>query len=101
MHSADMLIDTFAAESAVLRAMAAASSARADLHAAAARVYVNDAAMRVDAAGRQALAVMAEGDTLRTMMAAFRRLFKQMPINTAVLRRRLADEAVARKGWIF
>jgi NADH:ubiquinone oxidoreductase subunit B-like Fe-S oxidoreductase len=101
MHSADMLIDTFAAESALLRAKAASTSGKADLHAAAARVFINDAAMRVDAAGRQALAVIAEGDVLRTMMAAFRRLFKQMPINTAVLRRRLADEAVAKKGWIF
>ncbi len=101
MHSADMLMDTFAAESAVLRATSAAGSARAELHAAAARVYLNDAAMRVDAAGRQALAAMVDGDTLRTMMAAFRRLFRQMPINTVVLRRRLADEAVARKGWIF
>jgi hypothetical protein len=57
--------------------------------------------MRVDAAGRQALAAMTDGDTLRTLMAAFRRLFKQMPVNAAVLRRRLADEAVAKKGWIF
>jgi hypothetical protein len=29
------------------------------------------------------------------MLAALRRLFKMMPINTAALRRRIADEAVA------
>ena len=44
---------------------------------------------------------MVEGDTLRTMLAALRRLFKQMPINTVALRRQLADEAVARGGYIF
>ena len=57
--------------------------------------------MRVDASARQALAAMSEGDTLRTTVAALRRLFKQMPVNTAALRRRLADETVARGGYIF
>ena len=53
--------------------------------------------MRVEASARQALAAMAEGDTLRTLLAALRRLFKMTPINTVALRRRLADEAVARR----
>ena len=101
MHLADMLIDTFAAESALLRATLAVDQPKATLHAAAARIFVNDAAMRIDASGRQALAVMTEGDTLRTMMAAFRRFFKQLPINTAALRRLLSDEAVKKGGWVF
>lgn len=103
MHLADMLIDTFSAESSWLRAVSASkrSTPRAELEVAAARVFVNDAAMRVDASARQALAAMSEGDTLRTTVAALRRLFKQMPVNTAALRRRLADETVARGGYIF
>jgi alkylation response protein AidB-like acyl-CoA dehydrogenase len=103
MHLADMLMDTFSAESALLRALAASSPdpARAALHVAAARISVNDAAMRVEASARQALAVMAEGDTLRTMLAGLRRLFKQLPVNTTALRRVLADEAVARGAYVF
>jgi alkylation response protein AidB-like acyl-CoA dehydrogenase len=103
MLCADILIDVFSAESAALRAQAAAEADRPDasLHADAARVFVNDAAMRVEAAARQALAAMADGDTLRTMLAALRRLSKVAPINTVVLRRRLADAAVARAGYIF
>jgi alkylation response protein AidB-like acyl-CoA dehydrogenase len=103
MHAADMLIDVFAAESAVLRAIGASNGTggRASLHAAAARVFVSDAAMRIEAAAKQALAAMAEGDTLRTMLSALRRLSKTMPINTAALRRRLADEAVSRGGYPF
>ncbi len=103
MHTADILIDAFAADSAALRALAAAADKvpRAELHADAARVFVNDAAMRIDASARQALAIMSDGDTLRTMLAALRRLLKITPINTAVLRRRLADEAVSRGGYIF
>ena len=49
---------------------------RASLHVDAARVFVNDAAMRVDASARQALAAMVDGDTLRTMLAALRRVLK-------------------------
>ena len=64
-------------------------------------MFVNDAGMRIEASARQALAIMAEGDALRTMMAALRRLFKAPPVNTAVLRRRIADEAVSRGGYIF
>ena len=97
MHIADMLMDVYAADSAVLRAAVAShtKAARASLHVDAARVFVSDAAMRIEASGRQALAAMVDGDTLRTMLAALRRLFKMMPINTAALRRRIADETVA------
>ena len=102
MNVADIMIDVFSAESAVLRALAQADQApQAALHRDAARVFVNDAAMRVDASARQALAAMTQGDTLRTMLAALRRLMKFAPIDTVTLRRRLADEAVARGGYIF
>jgi alkylation response protein AidB-like acyl-CoA dehydrogenase len=103
MHAADILMDVYAAESAVLRAEAAglAANPRAALHADAARTFVNDAALRVEASARQALAIMAEGDTLRTMLSALKRLSKTQPINTAALRRRLADETVAKGAYPF
>ena len=102
-YAADIMIDTFAAESAVLRAAAAKSAAapRSDLHEAAARVFVNDAAQRVEAAARSALAAMAEGDTLRTLLAALRRILKVTPVNTVALRRRLADATVERARYIL
>jgi alkylation response protein AidB-like acyl-CoA dehydrogenase len=101
MHLADITIDVFSAESATLRAVAAADAgaARAALHADAARVFVNDAAMRIETTARQALAAMLEGDTLRTMLAALRRVLKVAPINTVVARRRLADATVERGGY--
>jgi len=102
MNVADIMIDVFSAESAVLRALAqSASASQGGLHTDAARVFVNDAAMRIDANARQALAAMTKGDTLRTMLAALRRLLKFSPIDTVTPRRRLADEAVARGGYIF
>ena len=103
MHLADIAIDVFSAESAALRARAASDrgDAKAAIHVDAARAFVNDAAMRIDASARQALAAMAEGDTLRTMLAALRRLLKMTPVNTVAIRRRIADETVLRGAYPF
>ena len=101
--AADLLIDTYAAESAVLRAgqAAAARGVEPELQVAAARASVNDAAMRVETGARTALAAMSEGDALRTHLAALRRLLKVPPINTVAIRRALADKVVERGGYVF
>jgi alkylation response protein AidB-like acyl-CoA dehydrogenase len=100
---ADIVIDTYLSESAVLRAAASAGTgdAGAALQETAARIFTNDAAGRVETAARQALAAMAEGDMLRTQLAAARRFLKVLPINTVAGRRRLADAVVERKGYPF
>jgi hypothetical protein len=86
----------------LLRALAAdGASTSAALHADAASVFVNDAAGRVEIAARNALAAMAEGDALRTLLAALRRLLKTVPVNTVALRRRIADAVVGGKGYPF
>jgi alkylation response protein AidB-like acyl-CoA dehydrogenase len=94
--ASDIIIDVFLAESALVRARG-----HSDLHAAAAQVYVNDAAARVEVAARSALAAMAEGDTLRTLLAALRRVLKPFPVNTVALRRRVADAVIDRKGYPY
>ena len=100
---ADILIDTFAAESATLRAQDASARAlpTAALHVDAARVTVNEAAGRIELAARSCLAAMAEGDVLKTQLAALRRLLKVTPVNTVVMRRRLADATVAKGAYLF
>jgi alkylation response protein AidB-like acyl-CoA dehydrogenase len=100
---ADVLIDVYQAESAVLRAAAAeeARLATAPLHADAARVFLSDAAARVEVNARQTLTALAEGDMLRTQLAALRRLLKAAPVNTIALRRRLADATVAKGAYLF
>jgi alkylation response protein AidB-like acyl-CoA dehydrogenase len=95
-YTADILIDVFASESAVLRA-----GGGSDVHRAAARVFVNDAAGRVEQAARSGLAGMTEGDTLRTLQAALRRVLKPAGTNTIALRRQIADAALERKGYPF
>ena len=105
MAAADIVIDAYAAESAVARAQQAgdpsAPRETSELHAAAARVFVQDAAGRVEQSARTALAGTADGDALRTLLAALKRLAKFSPVNTIALRRQLADEAVSRKSYPF
>ena len=98
MSAADILIDVYAAESALLRA---AGTPPGSVHEAAAQVYVTDAAGRVEIAARTTLAAMAEGDTLRTLLAALRRVMKVTPVNTVALRRRVADAVIERKAYPF
>ena len=102
-YLADILIDTYAAESAWLRARrsVADSSSTADLQVDAASVYVHEAAGRIELAARHCLAAMADGDTLRTQLAALRRLLKVTPANTVAMRRRLADATVAKGSYMF
>lgn len=101
--TADVLIDAFAADSAVRRAAQAleAGHPKAALQVDTARLFVSDAALRVDAAARQALGALAEGDMLRVSLAALRRLLRVTPVNTVEIRRRLADAVVDVRGYPF
>jgi alkylation response protein AidB-like acyl-CoA dehydrogenase len=97
---ADVIIDVFAAESVLLRA-SQAGTADAALNVAAAEVYITDAAARVEIAARSALAAMADGDTLRTLLAALRRILKTTPVNTVSRRRQIADAIIERKAYPY
>ena len=102
-YAADILMDIYAGDSAVLRAQGAGATdpRRSELHIAAARVFVHDAGLRAEASGRSALSAMAEGDTLRTLLAALRRILKVPPVNTVALRRTLAEAAVAERKYVL
>ena len=99
--AADAIMDTYAADSAVARARVSAQTGAtgADLQADATRSYVNGAAMRIEATARSAFAAMAEGDTLRTHLAALRRLLKVTPENDVRIRRRLSEATVDRGAY--
>ena len=104
-YAADILIDTFSAESAVLRAGQAAVDDAPNMHYAlhtdAACVFVNDAAERVTTTARCALAAMDNGDALQLHLAGLRRLLKFTPVDTVSMRRRLADATINKGGYIF
>jgi len=94
---ADMTIETYAMESAVLRAqklVEAKGEKNAALAIAMTRVYLTQAMEKIEAAAKRIIAAVAEGDMLRTQLAILRRLAKYEPFNTIDLRRQIAQRAI-------
>jgi alkylation response protein AidB-like acyl-CoA dehydrogenase len=96
---ADMVIETYAMESAVLRAQKLIErddEAAASLPIAMTRVYLASAMEKIEAAARKVIATVAEGDMLRTQLAILRRLAKYEPLNTIELRQQIAQRVIER-----
>ena len=94
----DLIIETFAMESGLLRALKAAQRDGEEAAAtkiAMIRTYINDALPRVDASAKTVLAAVEEGDTLRTELAGLRRLLRYTPVNSVALRRQIAERQIA------
>ena len=104
MNIADMSIDVFNAESALLRVMkltATKGEVETTVQADIMRTYVYDAADRINKAGKDALNSFAEGDELRMMHIGLKRFTKVEPFNSKDARRRIADKMIANKGYKF
>src|SRR5215472_8471202 len=96
---ADMTIETYSMESAVLRAqkiVASTGEAGASLAVAMTRVYLSQAMEKIEAAARKVIAAVADGDMLRTQLAILRRLAKYEPFNTIELRQQIAHKMIER-----
>src|SRR6201993_2310123 len=96
---ADMTIETYAMESAVLRAQKIAETkgeAAAALPIAMTRVYLSQAMEKVESAAKKVIAVVADGDMMRTQLAILRRLAKYEPFNTIELQREIALKVIER-----
>jgi butyryl-CoA dehydrogenase len=93
---ADMIIEVFAMESALLRAekIAARSPAAAAMPVVLARLYAAKAMNTLELAARRVIAAVAEGDMLRTQMAILRRLAKHEPADTIALGREAAQHMI-------
>jgi hypothetical protein len=65
------------------------------------RVFCNDAVERIDMHAKNTLAAMAEGDELRTLLAALRRFTKLTPMNTVAARQRIANVLIEANKWAY
>ncbi len=94
---ANMTIETYAMESAVLRAQKLATrngEAGAANAIAMTRVYMAGALDKIESAARMVVAASSEGDMLRSQMAILRRLCKYEPFNTVALRQTIAQRVI-------
>jgi alkylation response protein AidB-like acyl-CoA dehydrogenase len=104
MGIADIIMDTYAMESAILRAQKLAASEGEEAAARyidITRVFCNDAVERIDARAKNTLAAMSEGDELRTLLAALRRFTKLTPMNTVAARQRIADVVIEANKYTY
>lgn len=97
-HIADAVMEAYAMESILLRALKLSAGEADGITIDIARVYTNDAVSRVESSAKQALAIIAEGDLLKTYLAALRRFVKYMPVNNVAIRRRIAAKLVEGDG---
>jgi butyryl-CoA dehydrogenase len=95
---ADLAIEVFAAESAVLRAakVSARGDAAADLQTAMVRLHLDEALPKIEGAARRILAATDDGDALRTSLAGLRRFVKVPTRNTAALTQQIAVAVLER-----
>ncbi len=94
---ADILIEVFAMESALLRTLklvAHNGEAASQLAIAMTQVYIMEAVEKIESAARKVITAVAEGDMLRTQLAILRRLGKYEPVNTIALRQKIADRVL-------
>ncbi len=92
---ADMIIETYAAESCIIRAMKVAQNsgeAAAANVTALAQIYLMSAMEEVESAARKVVAAVADGDMMRTQMMMLRRLLKYDPVNVIGLQQQIAQK---------
>ncbi len=104
MNLADMAIETFNAESVLLRVMKmvdqkgeAACANHIDIM----HTYLYDAADNVNKFGKDAINSFAEGDEQRMILMGLKRFTKAEPFNTKDARRRIADKMITEGKYCF
>ena len=104
MNIADMMIDLYVAESVLLRVEKLSNLKGIDHckeQIEIARVYINDAADRINKNGKDAINSFADGDELRMMLMGLKRFTKTEPFNSKDARRLVAAKLIAENKYCF
>jgi alkylation response protein AidB-like acyl-CoA dehydrogenase len=100
----DIVMEIYAMESCLLRAQKAAAAkgeSATQTLIDAARVFIADAAERVEHEAKRAVTAVNEGDMLTTQMAVLKRFGKRAPVDTIALRRGVAAAVQAQDRYPF
>lgn len=104
MNLADMAIETYNAESVLLRVMKMVDQkgeAACQLYIDIMRTYLYDAADRINKSGKDAINSFAEGDEQRMILMGLKRFTKAEPFNSKDARRRIADKMISEGKYCF
>jgi hypothetical protein len=97
MNIADMAIETFVAESFLLRVIKAVDKNGEDnikIQIAMMQCYLNDAVDKVAKCGKEAINAFAGGDEQKMMLLGLKRFTKTEPFNSKDARRMIADKLI-------
>jgi alkylation response protein AidB-like acyl-CoA dehydrogenase len=100
----NMAIEVFAMESGLLRAlktMGKSNDEKSQIQKAMVKVFVNDAFERVEGCAKQTLTAIAEQDIPRTQLSTLKKLTRFTPVNTVMLRRKIADVVIKAGKYPF
>ena len=97
MHIADIVTETFAMESVLLRSRKLAARGKETIARDICPVFLRDAMARVEISARHVLGACSEGDALRTNMTILRRLARYEPADDVMLCRKIAGRLLARE----
>jgi len=101
---ANIVMEIYAMESCLLRAQKAAAAkgeSATQTMIDAARVFIAEAAERVEHEARRAVTAVHEGDMLTTQMAVLKRFGKRAPVDTIALRRQVAAAVQSQDRYPF
>lgn len=104
MNIADMAIETYVAESTLLRVEKLVSMRGEDAckeQLAIMRSYINSACDKIWINGKEALNSFGEGDELRMMLMGLKRFTKQEPFNAKEARQIVAQKLIAENKYCF
>jgi len=101
---ADIIIEIFAMESGLLRAIKIIDKdgeEKAKYHIAAVKSYVDDIIPQIEAWAKKVIAYVEEGDMLRTQLAGIKKLARYQPIDGVSLKRAIADRIIDLEAYPF
>ncbi len=102
LNSADIIMNAYAMETAILRAQKLAEKGDAANQIAMAQVFCNDAMQRIEATAKNTIAAMSEGDEGKMLLVALKRFTKNnSPVNTVAARQQIADTLIAANKYVF
>lgn len=94
---AEMIMEIFAMESALLRTLKKVQKEGEEnsrIQLAVTQAYIHDTFPKVDIMAKQIFAAISEGEELRTQLMALKKLARYTPINAIALRREISDSVI-------
>ncbi|MNM78875.1 putative acyl-CoA dehydrogenase [compost metagenome] len=103
-HLADMMIQVYAMESALLRTrkmIERSGESKARLAILMTTVFIQEAFVQIETWAKETLAAMETGDTLRTQLSVLKKVTKRTPVNTIEMKRSIAAKVIEAEEYVL